>query len=102
MIRINLLSAGPKARAAKPQYDVRAQVMLAVGVILIVLAGCWWYSAALDDEIEMLQSEKQGKETQIAQLQQRVKKFKTLSKRRNCLRRKIGLLNNWNDQGSDQ
>ena len=31
MIRINLLSTGPKGRQAKPQYDVRAQVLLGVG-----------------------------------------------------------------------
>ena len=27
MIRINLLTTGPKGRPAKPQYDVRAQVL---------------------------------------------------------------------------
>ena len=34
MIRINLLSAGPKGRQAKPQYDVRAQVLLGVGLLV--------------------------------------------------------------------
>ena len=39
MIRINLLSAGPKTRKAKPQYDVRAQALLGVGVLLVTVAG---------------------------------------------------------------
>ena len=50
MIRINLLSTGPKGRAPKPQYDVRAQVLLGVGLLDITLSACWWYSSSLDDE----------------------------------------------------
>ena len=38
MIRINLLSTGPKGRPAKPQYDVRAQVLLGVGLLVMALA----------------------------------------------------------------
>jgi type IV pilus assembly protein PilN len=72
MIRINLLP-GPKGRPAKPQYDVRAQALLGVGVILITLAGCWWYSASLDSEIEARQEEKRDKEKQVAQLKEQVK-----------------------------
>ena len=73
MIRINLLSTGQKTRKAKPQYDVRAQALLGVGVLVITVAGCWWYSAALDSEIETLQEEKQNKERQIVQLKEQVK-----------------------------
>ena len=73
MIRINLLPGGPKGRPAKPQYDVRAQVLLGVGLILITLAGCWWYSASLDSEIEARQEEKRDKEKQVAQLKEQVK-----------------------------
>ena len=73
MIRINLLPGGPKGRAAKPQYDVRAQALLGVGVILITLAGCWWYSASLDSELEARQEEKRDKEKQVAQLKEQVK-----------------------------
>jgi type IV pilus assembly protein PilN len=73
MIRINLLSVGQKTRKAKPQYDVRAQALLGVGVLVITVAGCWWYSAALDSEIETLQEEKQHKERQIVQLKEQVK-----------------------------
>lgn len=43
MIRINLLPGGSKGRQAKPQYDVRAQAILGVGVVVVTLAGCWWY-----------------------------------------------------------
>ena len=58
MIRINLLSSGPKGRAPKPQYDVRAQVLLGVGLLAITLSGCWWYSVSLDDEIALARRRK--------------------------------------------
>jgi len=61
MIRINLLP-GPKGHKAKPQYDVRAQALLGVGMLFITLAGCWWYSASLDEEINVRQTEKLDKE----------------------------------------
>ena len=57
MIRINLLP-GPKGHKAKPQYDVRAQALLGVGILFITLAGSWWYSASLDEEIAARQTEK--------------------------------------------
>lgn len=85
MIRINLLSAGPKTRKAKPQYDVRAQALLGVGVLLITVAGCWWYSSALDSEIETLQEEKQTKETQIAQLKEQVKQVQDFEQKKKLL-----------------
>jgi type IV pilus assembly protein PilN len=85
MIRINLLSVGPKTRKAKPQYDVRAQALLGVGVVLITLAGCWWYSAALDSEIETLQEEKQTKERQIAQLKEQVKQVQDFEQKKKLL-----------------
>ena len=70
MIRINLLSSGPKGRPAKPQYDVRAQLLLGVGLLAITLSACWWYSVSLDDEIAARQTEKADKEKQVAQLTQ--------------------------------
>ncbi len=88
MIRINLLASGPKGTKAKPQYDVRAQAMLGVGVVLIVLAGCWWYSSALDGEIATLQEDKQGKETQIAQLKQQVKQVEDFEQKKKLLEEK--------------
>jgi len=88
MIRINLLASGPKGQKQKPQYDVRAQVLLGVGVVLIVLAGCWWYSAALDSEIEGLQEDKQNKQRQIAQLQEQVKKVQDFEQKKKLLEEK--------------
>ena len=84
MIRINLLP-GPKGRPAKPQYDVRAQALLGVGMILIVLAGCWWYSASLDSEIEAQQEEKRDKEKQVAQLKEQVKQVQDFEQRKKLL-----------------
>ncbi len=84
MIRINLLP-GPKGRTAKPQYDVRAQAFLGVGVILIVLAGCWWYASSLDNEIEARQEEKRDKEMQVAQLKEQVKQVQDFEQRKKLL-----------------
>ncbi|HWG97243.1 MAG TPA: PilN domain-containing protein [Nitrospira sp.] len=85
MIRINLLPGGPKGRAAKPQYDVRAQALLGIGVILITLVGCWWYSASLDSELEARQEEKRDKEKQVAQLKEQVKKVQDFELRKKLL-----------------
>jgi len=85
MIRINLLSTGPKAKRATPQYDVRAQALLGVGVVAITIAGCWWYSAALDSEIEALQEQKQTKETQIVQLKEQVKQVQDFEQKKKLL-----------------
>ena len=65
MIRINLLP-GPKGHKAKPQYDVRAQALLGVGLLFITLAGCWWYSASLDDEINARQRKTRQRKTGCA------------------------------------
>ena len=84
MIRINLLP-GPKGRQAKPQYDVRAQVLLGAGVIVIALAGCWWYSASLDSELEAQQEEKTAREKQVAQLKEQVKQVQDFEQRKKLL-----------------
>ena len=73
MIRINLLATGPKTRKAKPQWDVRAEALLGVGVLLITLTGCWYYAVALDDELQAKQSEKLTKDAQVAKLKEQVK-----------------------------
>ena len=85
MIRINLLSSGPKAKRAKPQYDVRAQALLGVGVLVITVAGCWWYSTALDSEIETMKEEKRTKETQIVQLKEQVKQVQDFEQKKKLL-----------------
>jgi type IV pilus assembly protein PilN len=85
MIRINLLSAGPKGRQAKPQYDVRAQVLLGVGLLVITLSACWWYSVSLDEEIAARQTEKSEKEKQVAQLKEQVKQVSDFEQRKKQL-----------------
>ncbi len=85
MIRINLLSGGSKGRQAKPQHDVRAQAILGVGVVLVTLAGCWWYSAALDNELEARQEEKLTKEKQVAQLKEQVKQVQDFEQKKKLL-----------------
>ena len=51
MIRINLL-AGPRARKIRPEWDVRAELALAVGLVVLTLGACFYYSGMLDQEIE--------------------------------------------------
>lgn len=84
MIRINLLS-GPKGRSAKPQYDVRAQLLLGVGVIVIVLAGCWMYGSALESDLETRQEDKREKEKQVAQLKEQVKQVQDFEQKKKLL-----------------
>ncbi|HLZ34306.1 MAG TPA: PilN domain-containing protein [Nitrospira sp.] len=85
MIRINLLSSGPKGRAAKPQYDVRAQALLGVGLVVVSLASCWWYSASLDDEIAARVAEKEEKTKQVALLKEQVKQVSDFEARKKQL-----------------
>ncbi|MDP1947692.1 MAG: PilN domain-containing protein [Nitrospirota bacterium] len=84
MIRINLLPE-PKGRKSKPQYDVRAQALLGVGLVLITLAGCWWYSASLDEEISVQQTKKSDMEKQVAQLKEQVKQVSDFESRKKVL-----------------
>lgn len=84
MIRINLLP-GPKGRTAKPQYDVRAQALLGVGVLLVTIAGCWWYSSSLDEVIEARQEEKLAKEKQVVQLKEQVKQEQDFEQKKKLL-----------------
>lgn len=84
MIRINLLP-GPKGHKAKPQYDVRAQALLGVGMLCITLAGCWWYSASLDDEISARLAEKVDKEKRVVQLKEQVKQVSDFEARKKVL-----------------
>jgi type IV pilus assembly protein PilN len=84
MIRINLLP-GPKGKQVKPQYDVRAQALLGVGVLTVTLAGCWWYSSALDSELEARQEEKRAKEKQVAVLKEQVKQVQDFEQKKKLL-----------------
>lgn len=87
MIRINLLPRA-KGRPTKPQYDMRAQVLLGVGVILITVAGCWWYAASLDSTLEVQQEEKRGREKQVAQLKEQVKQVLDFEQKKKLLEEK--------------
>jgi type IV pilus assembly protein PilN len=84
MIRINLLPQ-PKGRPAKPQYDVRAQALLGIGVLLITVAGCWLYSASLDGDLEAQQVDKQEKERQVVQLKEQVKQVLDFEQKKKLL-----------------
>ncbi|MCP9469059.1 MAG: PilN domain-containing protein [Nitrospira sp.] len=88
MIKINLLAPEPKGAKAKPKYDVRAQALLGVGTLLITLAGCWWYSTTLDQEIEALTEEKQNKDKQVAQLKEQVKQVQDFEQKKKLLEEK--------------
>jgi type IV pilus assembly protein PilN len=88
MIRINLLTTGPKTRKSKPQWDVRAEALLGVAVLTMTLAGCWWYAASLDEEIEAKQTEKQDKEKQVAQLKEQVKQVQDFEEKKKQLESK--------------
>ena len=88
MIRINLLATGPKARKAKPQWDVRAEALLGVGVLLITLTGCWYYASSLDEEIQTKQHEKQTKDTQVAKLKEQVKAVQDFEEKKRQLEAK--------------
>jgi type IV pilus assembly protein PilN len=84
MIRINLLS-GPRQRQAKPQWDVRAELLAGAGVLLVTLAGCWWYADALDTELITLQTQKAEKEKHVAQLKEQVKQVDDFEKKKKLL-----------------
>ncbi|MBX3237960.1 MAG: PilN domain-containing protein [Nitrospiraceae bacterium] len=88
MIRINLLSTGPKTRKAKPQWDVRAEALIAVTLLAVTLTGCWWYAASLDEEFEAKQAEKQEKDKQVAQLKEQVKQVQDFEEKKKQLEAK--------------
>jgi type IV pilus assembly protein PilN len=58
---------------------------LGVGLLLITLAGCWWYSVSLDEEISVRQTEKLDKEKHVAQLKEQVKQVADFESRKKVL-----------------
>jgi type IV pilus assembly protein PilN len=88
MIRINLLATGPRSRKAKPQWDVRAEALIGIGVLLVTLTGCWYYAASLDEDIQAKQSEKQVKDKQVAQLKEQVKAVQDFEEKKKQLEAK--------------
>jgi len=59
--------------------------MLGVGLVVIALAGCWWYSASLDEELEARQAEKSEKTKQVATLNEQVKQVADFEQRKKHL-----------------
>ena len=84
MIRINLL-AGPRARKIRPEWDVRAELALAVGLVVLTVGACFYYSGMLDQEIEARQAEKQDKQKQLAALKEKVKQVEDFEQKKKLL-----------------
>jgi type IV pilus assembly protein PilN len=84
MIRINLLG-GPRARTEAAQWDVRMEVAGGVGVVLLAIVGCLFYSGVLDDEIAARQVEKEQKQKQLAVLQEKLKQVQDFEQKKKLL-----------------
>lgn len=84
MIRINLL-AGPRARKVKPEWDVRAELALAIGLVVLTVGACLYYSGMLDQEIEARQAEKLDKQKQLAALKEKVKQVEDFERKKKLL-----------------
>jgi type IV pilus assembly protein PilN len=84
MIRINLL-AGPRARKIRPEWDVRAELALGVGLIVLTGGACFYYSGMLDQEIEARQAEKQDKQKQLVVLKEKVKQVEDFEQKKKLL-----------------
>lgn len=87
MIRINLL-AGPRARKIRPEWDVRAELALAVGLVVLTGGACFYYSGMLDQEIETRQAEKQDKQKQLVALKEKVKQVEDFEQKKKLLQDK--------------
>jgi type IV pilus assembly protein PilN len=87
MIRINLL-AGPRARKIRPEWDVRAELALAVGLVVLTGGACFYYSGMLDQEIEARQAEKQDKQKQLVALKEKVKQVEDFEQKKKLLQDK--------------
>ena len=84
MIRINLLTV-PRARAVKRQWDVGLELASAIAVMILVLAGWWFYGETLESEIVNKQTEKQDKEKELALLKDKVKQVQDFEQKKKLL-----------------
>jgi len=84
MIRINLL-AGPRATGGKQKSDVRQQVVVAAGLLILTLGICTYYAGELDRRVETLQVSKQEKQKQVALLQDKLKQVHDFEQRKKLL-----------------
>lgn len=87
MTRINLLSV-PRAKAVKKQWDVRLELASAA-VFLLLTVGAWiFYGDTLETEISDKQTEKQGKEKELALLKDKVKQVQDFEQTKKLLESK--------------
>lgn len=84
MIRINLLP-GPRGSGAKKTDDVRQQIVVAVGLVILTAGICLYYSGNLDRRIEALQADKQEKQKQLAVLQDKLKQVRDYEEKKKLL-----------------
>lgn len=84
MIRINLLQT-TRARKVGGQWDVHAEVAAASVLVVFVLGGCFYYSGALEDEIQLKTIEKQQKRNQINALKSKLQKVEDFEKKKKLL-----------------
>jgi type IV pilus assembly protein PilN len=84
MIRINLLST-PRAKAVQKQWDVRLELISAVVVLILTVAGWMFYGETLESDIADKQHEKQGKEKEVALLKDKVKQVQDFERTKKLL-----------------
>ena len=84
MIRINLI-ARPERAKSQAAIGCTGAGPARRGDVVITLAGCWWYSASLDEEIKRQQTEKLDKEKQVVQLKEQVKQVSDFESRKKVL-----------------
>ena len=84
MIRINLLST-PRAKAVQKQWDVRLELISAVVVLILTVAGWIFYGETLESDIADKQHEKQGKEKEVALLKDKVKQVQDFERTKKLL-----------------
>jgi type IV pilus assembly protein PilN len=84
MIRINLLP-GPRARGAPKQWDVKLEAAGAIGLVLLTVVACAYYSGSLDDEIKAREDEKIAKDKELKNLEQKAAQVQTFEQNKKAL-----------------
>ena len=87
MIKINLLP-GPRARGGPKQWDVQIEAGAAVGLLLLTVVACGYYSGSLDDEIKARQDEKTEKEKKLKDLEEKAKQAQIFEANKKALEEK--------------
>jgi type IV pilus assembly protein PilN len=84
MIKINLLS-GPRGRKGKRQWDVRAEALTGVALIVLTVLACLYYSNSLDGQLEDKRAEKVKKTGDLKLLQDKVKQVQDFEEKKKLL-----------------